>query len=193
MALLIFGLVLFLGVHFAKVLFPGFRARIIAARGENVWKGGYTVLSLIGLVAVIWGYGAARDASDIYWVAPGWVRPVVWVMVLAAFILTIDSNVNGRPGHISSTVRHPMTLAVILWAAAHLTINGDTAAVILFGSFLVWSVSVAVSAYQRPVSANGPAIAPAIGPDVVAVLVGTALWLVFFLWGHLYLFGVSPY
>ncbi|MEO0497144.1 MAG: NnrU family protein [Pseudomonadota bacterium] len=189
MTILIIGLVLFLGVHFTRALAPAIRQRIIEQRGENAWKGAYTLISLLGFGLIIWGYGIARDASEVYWVAPEALRPVVWLVVLVAFVLVISGN--GPRSHIRAMVRHPMTIGVLLWAAAHLAINGDTAAIVLFGSFSVWSLVVAWSAYRRPVPADLPPASWA--ADAVAVVVGVGLWVLFLVWGHLYLFGVSPY
>ncbi|MEM1364625.1 MAG: NnrU family protein [Pseudomonadota bacterium] len=189
MGVLIVGLLLFLGVHFSRVLAPATRERIIAERGENAWKGGYTIVSLIGFGLIIWGYGLARDASELYWVAPDGLRPVVWLVMLVSFVLVISSN--GPRSHIRAAVRHPMTVGVLLWAGAHLAINGDTVAILLFGTFLIWAVVLAFASYRRPVPADLPA--PSWGADAVAVVVGGGLWVLFLVWGHLYLFGVSPY
>ncbi|MEN0087770.1 MAG: NnrU family protein [Pseudomonadota bacterium] len=189
MIVLIAGLVLFLGVHFTRALMPATRDRIIAERGDNAWKLGYTIVSLVGFGLIIWGYGMARDASQLYWVAPDGLRPVVWLVMLAAFILVIAGN--GPRSHIRAIVKHPMTIGVLLWSGAHLVINGDSAALLLFGSFLVWSIVLAASAYRRPVPTDLPA--PAWVADAVAIIVGGGLWVLFLVWGHLYLFGVSPY
>ena len=71
MGILIIGLVLFLGIHFAKVIAPAQRANIIAACGENSWKGVYSILSIIGFALLIWGYGMARgEAGQLYDAAP---------------------------------------------------------------------------------------------------------------------------
>ncbi|MEO0636045.1 MAG: NnrU family protein [Pseudomonadota bacterium] len=189
MAVLIAGLVVFLGVHFTRALTPTFRQSFIEQRGENAWKGIYTFLSLLGFGLIIWGYGLARDEASVYWVAPEGFRPVVWIVMLASFVLVVAGN--GPRSHIRAAVQHPMTIGVLLWASTHLIINGDTAAILLFGGFLVWSVVVAVSAYRRPIPADVPA--PRWAADAVAVVVGTVLWIVFLGWAHLYLFGVSPY
>ena len=52
MTALILGLVLFLGIHSARIVADGPRSAFIAKRGANAWKGLYTVLSLAGFVAL---------------------------------------------------------------------------------------------------------------------------------------------
>ena len=61
MTVLILGLLLFLGMHSARVVAEPARQRFIAARGEGTWKGLYTVISLVGFALIIWGYGLARQ------------------------------------------------------------------------------------------------------------------------------------
>ena len=60
MSLLILGLVLFLGPHSLRVFAEGWRRRQVARLGENTWKGIYSVVSVIGFVLIIYGYGLAR-------------------------------------------------------------------------------------------------------------------------------------
>ena len=60
MLYLIIGIVLFLGIHSVRIFAPDFRENFIASRGDNAWKGLYTIVSLIGLVLMIWGFGQAR-------------------------------------------------------------------------------------------------------------------------------------
>ena len=57
MTLLILGLALFLGVH-AVTMARGVRANAIARLGEGGYKGVYSAIALIGLVLIVYGYGA---------------------------------------------------------------------------------------------------------------------------------------
>ena len=64
MALLIAGLIVFLGVHSVRIFADNWRTAQIARMGPTVWKGGYALLSLIGLVLIVYGYGLARQSPD---------------------------------------------------------------------------------------------------------------------------------
>ena len=67
MTTLIVGLILFLGVHSLSIVNEPLRNRLNASMGEGAFKGLYSVVSLVGLVLIVWGYGAARmDPTVIY-------------------------------------------------------------------------------------------------------------------------------
>jgi uncharacterized membrane protein len=84
-----------------------------------------------------------------------------------------------------------MLVAVKLWATAHLLANGMLADVLLFGSFLVWAVIDRISLKRRaPVPIrNTP---PSGYYDLLAVVLGLALYALFLFKLHAVLFGVSP-
>ena len=92
-------------------------------------------------------------------------------------------------GRLKPALKHPMLLAVKIWAVAHLLANGDLASVILFGSFLVWAVldRIAVKRLGDRIASPGP-----VKWDIASVAAG-ALVYVLFVWKlHEWLFGVSP-
>jgi uncharacterized membrane protein len=86
-------------------------------------------------------------------------------------------------------LKHPMLVAVKIWALAHLLANGDLASVLLFGTFLVWAVFDRISAKRRaaPIPAAGPAL-----NDVIAVVAGLVVYALFVWRLHELLFGVMP-
>lgn len=190
MASLILGLILFLGVHSSAIFFAQARHDIIAKRGRIFWQIPYTLLSLIGLIVIIWGYGAARENPTILYQAPTWASHVAALLMAPAMIFMVSSNLRGK---IAATLKHPQLAAVKVWALAHLISNGDLASVVLFGSFLVWAVIDRISLKKRV--ARGFANNNPGGPvrnDIIAVVVGLALYVLFIFWAHQYLFGVSP-
>jgi uncharacterized membrane protein len=191
MTLLILGLVLFLGVHSARVFAEGPRRDFIAQRGANAWKGLYTVLSLAGFVLLVWGYGQARQQPVALWSPPVAMRHIASLLVLVSFVLLAAAYVPGNG--IKAKLHHPMTLAVKVWALAHLLANGTLADVLLFGGFLAWSVAVFAAARRRD-RAQGVTYAPgSVSRTLVAVAVGVAAWIAFALWLHGPLIGVRPF
>ena len=88
MTLLIFGLLLFLGVHSVRVFADGGRTSLRERLGDNGYKGLYSVLSLLGFALLIWGYGAARQQPVLLWVPPAWTRH------LAALLTILGYSVN---------------------------------------------------------------------------------------------------
>ena len=188
MSLLILGLVLFLGVHSVSIVAAGWRDATQARLGEGPWKALYSLISLAGFALVIVGYGAARQNPVVLYVPPVWTRHVALLLMLPVFPLLLAAYL---PGRIKTAAKHPMLLAVKVWATAHLLANGSVADVLLFGGFLAWAVADRISLkrrVQRPLPG-----APA-GPlnDAIAVVAGLALYAVFVFGGHAWLIGVSP-
>ncbi len=91
-------------------------------------------------------------------------------------------------GRIRKITRHPMLLGVLMWAAAHLLVNGDVASILLFGSFAAFSVVDMVLA-----NARGDAPVYVLKPvhDLMAIVGGALVYLVFLLFAHSFLFGVQ--
>jgi uncharacterized membrane protein len=191
MSVLIVGLLIFLGVHATRFLVPAWRARVIAGRGEGAWKGGFSLLSALGLVLIVWGFGLARQAPVDLWQTPTWTRHVAALAMLASFILLTAAYVPGN--RIKSRLHHPMILGVKVWAFAHLLANHKLADLVLFGAFGVWAVLAFRAARQRDraearVYPRGTAAATAI-----TLLIGAVAFVVFAFWAHAALIGVRPF
>lgn len=188
---LIVGLVLFLGVHSVRIVAPAFRQAQIDQRGLNAWKGIYSIVAIIGFVILVWGYGIARQDPVVFWIAPTWMSHVVALLMLPAMILLVASQVPA--GRIKAAVKHPMLLAVKIWALAHLLVNGDLASVLLFGGFLVWAIVDRISEKKR--LRAGITSNPVAGPlkwDVIDVVGGLVLYVLFITVLHKLLIGVPP-
>jgi uncharacterized membrane protein len=146
MTLLIIGLVLFLGIHSVSIFAPTWRDQQFAQRGEAAWKGVYSVVSLIGFVLLVYGYGAARQAPVVLYTPPAAMRHIALLLMLPVFPLLFAAYL---PGRIKSAAKHPMLAATKLWALAHLLANGNLADVLLFGGFLAWAVADRISLKRR--------------------------------------------
>lgn len=190
MALLILGIVLFLGIHSTRIVAPDFRRSMIARIGEGGWKGLYSVASLLGLVLLIWGYGLARLDPIVVWTSPQGLKHLAVLLNLFAFLLL---GVFLLPaGRLKAKLGHPMVLSIKVWAFAHLLANGTLADILLFGSFLVWAIVDFAASRRRERAAGTVRIAGPVRNDVLAMLVGALLWAFMVWWGHLWLIGVSP-
>jgi uncharacterized membrane protein len=190
MTTLLAGLVIFLGMHSLSVVNRDARDRFAERLGEKPWKGLYSVVSLVGFALIIIGYGLARSQPVVLYQPPLWTKHIALVLMMPVFVLIIASNVNTN-GVIKRATKHPMLLATKIWALAHLISNGNLADVLLFGSFLIWAVITRISAKRRT-SKVTQAASPTVLPDVIAVLVGVAVYVWFLLQGHAWLIGVNP-
>ncbi|WP_375589137.1 NnrU family protein [Hoeflea alexandrii] len=188
---LIVGLVVFLGVHSVRIVAPEFRQSQIDRRGLNAWKATYAVVSILGFIILVWGYGIARQDPVVFWVAPAWMSHVVALLMLPVMIFLVASQVPA--GRIKAAVKHPMLLAVKIWAVAHLLVNGDLASVLLFGGFLAWAVVDRISEKKR--LRAGLTSNPVAGPvkwDIISVVGGLVLYVLFIAVLHRLLIGVPP-
>lgn len=185
---LILGLAVFFGVHSISLLALGWRDRVAECLGTRTWQGVYSIAALAGLYLLVTGYGAARASSAVVYASPPWLRYVAALLMLPAFSLALASVI---PGRIRTAAQHPLLLATMLWALAHLLTNGSVADLLLFGTFLVWAVAVRVSLAHRP--ARPIRVLPSSAAnDVIVVAGGLALYAIFIYWLHARWFGVAP-
>lgn len=190
MAVLIIGLAIFLGVHSVRIFADDWRTAQIVKVGPKVWKGGYALLSLIGLVLIVYGYGLARQSPVVLYATPAWTRHSAALLTLAAFILVTAAYVPET--RIKARVGQPMVAGVKVWAFAHLLANGTLADVILFGSFLIWAIFSYIAAMRRDRAANVGYVIGPVSRDVTAVAIGAVAWAIFTFWLHEWLIGTRP-
>ncbi|MEO8278205.1 MAG: NnrU family protein [Ideonella sp.] len=188
MALLVAGLLVFLGLHSLAIVAPQWRDAQLVRFGEARWKGLYSIVSAIGLVLIIVGYGIARQSPIVLYVPPAALRHLAWLLMLPVFVLLFAAYL---PGRIQSATRHPMLLATKLWASAHLLANGTLADVLLFGGFLIWAIADRISMKRRLPRAR-PELPAGRFNDAIAVVSGLILYGLSFAFFHLWLIGVSP-
>ena len=194
MIALLVGLFLFLGVHSTRIVADEWRSAQIARRGEGAWKGLYSVVSVVGLALIVWGYALARRQPMLLWDPPAWTRYAAALLTLLSFVLLAAAYVPGNA--LKASLGHPMLLGVKSWALAHLIANGTLADVLLFGSFLLWAVLCfrAARRRDRAVEPGGSPsrVAGTAGATIGAIAAGIGAWVVFAFWAHGWLFGVTP-
>lgn len=188
---LVLGLLIFIGGH----LFTrnsGMRERLIAAKGESFYRVVYSLVAIMGLFMIAHGFGAYRAAGYIQiWNPPRFLSHIAILLVWPAFILLVAAYL---PGEIKRRAKHPMLLAVKMWATAHLLANGDLGSIILFGSFLAWAVYARIALKRAGGSEAMPGAPETAGSgrnDLIAIVLGTAIATVFMFWLHRPLIGVG--
>lgn len=185
MLILILGLILFLGIHSVRIFAPGLRDAQIGAHRLGRWKGIYSLVSFAGLVLIVWGYGVARQTAPILYEPPVWTRHLNLLLMVFAFVALAASQLPA--GRIKAALKHPMLIAVKIWALGHLLANGDLAALLLFGTFLAWAVFDRISVKRR--GDAGPMPGP-IKWDVAAIVIGLGFYALFAFVLHEWLIGV---
>ncbi len=187
MVTLLLGLVIFFAVHSVSIINVAWRDRMVAQLGEWSWKGGISLLSIVGFALIVWGYGLARAEPVMLYAPPAWLSHVAMLLLVPVFSLLLAAYL---PGRIKTAAKHPMLVATKLWAVAHLLANGMLADVVLFGSFLAWAGLDRISMRhraQRPI----PSAPRAKANDIIAVVGGIALYAAFVFWWHASLIGVA--
>lgn len=188
MLLLIAGLILFLGTHSVSIVAPAWRELKVESLGEGRWKGIYSLASLAGLALIAWGFSLARQTPIVVYVPSAWMRGIAPLLTLPMFPLLIGAYV---PGKIRAIFKHPMLVAVKLWALAHLLANGMLHEVILFGSLLAWAVVLRIS-LKRRAQRPAPNIPIRRFNDASAIIVGIVVYLATVFVLHRLVLGVSP-
>jgi uncharacterized membrane protein len=187
---MILGLVLFFGVHVLTTQ-RDLRGQLIAMMGEGVYKVAYALVSIVGLVLIVWGFADYRATGWVdVWFPPKWFKHITAALMLPAVILVVASYIRGR---IFTTLKHPMLAGVKLWAAAHLLANGDLGSIILFGSFLAWAVFDRISLKRRADPGAPPIPVGGAGNDLIAVAVGVVAFLALAFVFHPVVIGVPVF
>lgn len=191
MKMLIAGLVMFLGAHSLRMLAPAWREQMRNRLGQGGWKGLYSLLSLIGLALIAWGFDLAREQPVLLWSPPTGMRHAASLLTLLAFILLAAAYVPGN--HLKARLGHPMVLGVKAWALAHLMATGMLAHLLLFGSFLLWAVANYAISRRRDRREGVTYTAGKAVPTVITLLLGVAGWAVFAFGLHGLLIGIKPF
>ena len=190
LAILVLGLVVFLGAHVVVTL-RGPRAAVIKRVGEWPYKGLMSLLSLVGLILIGYGFGRYRATGWIdVWFPPGWTYYVTQLLMWPASIFVVAAY---SRGNIWRALKHPMLVGVKTWAVAHLISNGDLGSIVLFGSFFVWAGYDRITLKYRT-DPGAPAI-PVGGHrnDTIALVVGTILYLALGFIFHPIVVGVAVF
>jgi uncharacterized membrane protein len=174
MALLVLGLVLFIGTHvFVTLREP--RAAVIRGIGEWPYKGAIALISILGVVLIGYGFGKYRQSGWIdVWNPPHWAHYITQLLMWPASIFVVAAYIRGN---IWRTLKHPMLVGIKTWAVAHLISNGDLGSIILFGSFLAWAGYDRVALKHRQDAGAPPLPVHGRRNDVIAIVVGTVLYL----------------
>jgi uncharacterized membrane protein len=190
MLVLVLGLIIFLGLHCVRIVADDWRTRQIARLGANRWKGIYSILSIIGLLLIIWGFGQARQHPVLVYLPPLWLRHLNALFMLVALIFFAAARVPRN--HIKAKFGHPQVLAVKTWAFGHLLATGFLHDLVLFVPFLAWSVALFIASRRRDRREGTVYPAGTIKGDLIAVVIGVVVWALFAFWLHTLLIGVSP-
>lgn len=191
MLLFIMGLLLFFGVHMLP-FYPEYRAQLVekidndTIDGEGMYKIIFSVISLLGLIFLGIGKGSIGFVS--LWDIPIFFRYLAVIFVLISFVLMVAAYL---PNNIKRYVPHPMLTGVIIWGVTHLIVNGDVTSIILFGSFVTYSiVAIKLTNIRGSKASSGQDTQEVIPVVKDGIVIGIAIvGFLILLWLHKPLFG----
>ena len=127
---LVIGVGLWWAAHLFKRMAPERRAAL-GDRGR-----GHVAIALgLAVVLMIFGFRATPFVN--IWYPPTFLVHLNNLIVLVAIFMMSPAPKKGR---LLNGMRHPMLTGFALWAIAHLLVNGDLAAIVLFGGLLAWAL-----------------------------------------------------
>jgi uncharacterized membrane protein len=130
MTWLVLGLLLWVGGHLFKRVLPNQR--------EALGKWGKPLVATVILVSIALMIVGYREADDVaLYALPIWAWYLNNLLMLVALFMMDVGRVRGM---VRTHIRHPMLLGVTIWSAAHLLVNGDLAALVLFGGLGAWGL-----------------------------------------------------
>jgi uncharacterized membrane protein len=186
MTILVIGLIVFFTIHSVSIINHNWRIQLVKNIGVMPWQAIYSIVSIIGFVMIVYGFGLARTHPVVLYSPPNWLHHITMVLMIPVFPMLLATYL---PGRIQTTLKHPMLAATKLWAFAHLLANGTLADVLLFGAFLVWAVVDRISLKHRTTDAVPVAMRSKLN-DTLVIVIGLALYAVFVLGLHKWLIGV---
>lgn len=169
MTLLALGLLLFAGLHLIKSLAPAMRSRLQERLGENAYKGIFSLLVLASLALIVFGWRSAIP-QFVYAPSPALTMPALLLLALAFLLMVVST----RPSRLRRVVRHPQLSGVALWGIAHLLLNGDSRALLLFGGMTLWAVAEILAINRRDGSWVKPQ-APGAAAELLNLLIAAGV------------------
>ena len=154
----------FLVIHFG-VSGTRLRDALVARLGPGPYRGAFALASILGLVWKIYAFRHA-PAVPLWGIVLG-LRPAAYVLVFIAFLFAVIGVATPSPTRVGMEsklaqgpdiarglvriTRHPFLWGTALWALVHLIIDGELAALILFGTLLVLALggTAAIDAKRR--------------------------------------------
>ncbi len=127
---LVLGVLLWAGMHLFK--------RVLPKQREALGKWGRPLVAVVIVVSVVLMIIGYRKAEDVpLYALSNWAWYLNNLLMLVALFMMDIGKANGV---VRTMVRHPMLTGVVIWSAAHLLVNGELSALVLFGGLGLWAL-----------------------------------------------------
>ena len=185
MLMLVLGLFIWSAVHLFPSLAPARRRQLVSRLGDNAYQGIFALFVIAGLLLIVFGW-RSTDPTHLYTPLAEMRHPAM-LLAVAGFILMVAASF---PTRLKRIIRHPQLTGVLLWAVAHLLLNGDSRSLLVFATLAAWSVVSMLAINRRDGAWVKPVIQGGWGREAVMIVSGLIISAVVVRF-HEYLSGVA--
>ncbi len=181
MNLLILGIIIFFSIHLVPIL--PIKNILINRLGENKYKGLFSIIALVGLLIIIYGFSRA----DFYpiWDPLPYSKEIALALMPISMILLAAANIQTN---IKKFIKHPMLIAILIWSFVHLIANGDLRSIILFGSFGLYALIDIF--FSKKVLTTNIEVKYTLSKDIMVIIIGLVAYLII-VYYHQFIAGVT--
>ena len=184
---LIAGVALWSVAHLFPAVAPGARNGLASAMGEGPYKGAFALLVVVSVGLMVFGWRAAGPGGDAPPLGAGAApRAIVSVLVFVALFLFAAAFFGSN---VRRLLRHPQLAGFLLWAVAHLLVNGDSRSLVTFGGLGLWAAVEMLALNWRDGPQAPPESLPAAAELKPLAAAAVAFAVLFF--AHPWLSGVA--
>ena len=181
MNLLILGIIIFFSIHLVPIL--PIKNILINRLGENKYKGLFSLIALVGLLIIIYGFSRA----DFYpiWDPLPYSKEIALALMPISMILLAAANIQTN---IKKFIKHPMLIGILIWSFVHLIANGDLRSIILFGSFGLYALIDIF--FSKKVLTTNIEVKYTLSKDIMVIIIGLVAYLII-VYYHQFIAGVT--
>jgi uncharacterized membrane protein len=156
---------------------------LINRLGENKYKGLFSLIALVGLLMIIYGY----SRTDFYpiWDPLPYSKEIALALMPISMILLAAANIQTN---IKKFIKHPMLIGILIWSFVHLIANGDLRSIILFGSFGLYAL-IDIFFSKKVLTTNIEA-KYTLSKDIMVIIIGLVAYLII-VYYHQFIAGVT--
>jgi len=181
MNFLILGIIIFFIIHLVPI--SPLKKILINKIGENKYKGLFSLISLVGLLFIIYGFSHAHFYP--IWEPLPYSKAIALMLMPISIVLLVATNMQTN---IKKFTKHPMLIGIIIWSFVHLIANGDLRSILLFASFGLYSLINIIFSKKNSTTneiSNYSSI-----KDFIAVVIGLIAYMLIILF-HNHIAGVA--
>ena len=185
--LLIAGLLIWSVAHLFRAFAPNARAQLYDRLGPAA-RGLIGAIIIASVILMVLGYRATPFIT--VWSPPPFLTHVNNLLMIFAFYVYLLTATKPGAAFVMGSTKNPQLTGFKIWAVAHLLVNGDLAAILLFGGLLAWAVVQVVKIKRLPQTVDretapitSPIVHLAVSLAVVGVVMGLHYWIGVTPWG----------